>query len=57
MKTKGFNPQGRPIRQYTVKKAPVERFPNEEPLTPGLREQKEDLDCIGFIHDFGTDDD
>lgn len=48
-----LHPSGRPVVALSIaKRTPVLRIPNSEPLTPRLREQSKDLDCVGFIHDF-----
>lgn len=47
----------RPIRRPIVKKLNDYRIPNNEPLTPRLRPESKDLDAIGFVHDFGGNDD
>lgn len=52
MTPKGYNPSGRPIRLVSVKKYSSPLPLNDGPLSPGLRKEVTDLDCVGFLHDF-----
>lgn len=51
------HPSGRPIHRRVVKGRPIWRIPDTEPNVPRLREERIDTNCIGFLHDFGVQDD
>jgi hypothetical protein len=44
------HPSGRPIRERRIKGRPMWRIPDVEPNVPRLRQEKRDLNCIGFVH-------
>jgi len=52
------HPSGRPVRRHEVKsRKTIWNIPDEESNVPRLRQSKKDLDCIGFVHRFQSDDD
>lgn len=51
-------PRNRPLRyRARPKRYSTPRHVHDEPLTPGLRKDDVDTEAIGFVHDFGEDDD
>lgn len=53
------HPSGRPIHERIVKSHSRWRIPDTEPNVPRLREEKRNVEAIGFLHDFqgAVDDD
>lgn len=51
------HPSGRPIRAAVLKKPSAYRVPETEPVVPRLRQDKRDLECVGFVHNFERADD
>ena len=47
----------RPIRSRIVKRGSIPRVPYEEPLTPGLRKENEQINAIGFTAKIGGEED
>jgi len=52
---KGPHPSGRPIHGRIIKGRPIWRVPDSESNIPRLRAVRQNLNCIGFIHNFGVD--
>ena len=57
MKTLPKHPSGRPIRRNVRRDFSIPRVPYDEPLTPGLRHHRRDLNLIGFHHHVAADSD